>query len=111
MATLPVLTLFFGAWSGLGLICLQAPPERRRLGLLPQAGMLRLLVALAAIAQLLLSLSAAIQHYGIGFGVLLWGSMMSLAGLMLALVLPYAPRTVLRSAIAIAAIMLTLVVF
>lgn len=111
MTTIPLLTLFFGAWSGLGLICLQSPSERRRLGLLPQTGMLRLLVVLTAIAQLILSLSAAIQHHGIGFGVLLWGSIMGLVGLMLALVLPYAPRTVMHSAIAIAAIMLTRVVF
>jgi FtsH-binding integral membrane protein len=111
MAIAPLLTLFFGAWSGLGLICLQSPTERRRLGLLPQALMPRLLVMLVANAQLMFSLAAAIQQYGIGFGLILWVSMVGLFGLMLALILPYVAHVVIHSAIIIAAIMLTLAVF
>jgi FtsH-binding integral membrane protein len=105
------LSLLLGAWSGLGLICLQSPLERRRFGFPPQQLAPRVITLLAACAQLTLSLSAAVQHHGIGFGMILWVSLVGLLGLMLALMLPYAAHGVINSAIAIAAIMLTLAVF
>jgi FtsH-binding integral membrane protein len=90
---------------------LQSPLERRRLGFPPQQQAPRVITILAAYAQLSLSLSAAIQHHGMGFGVILWISLVGLLGLVLALVLPYAGHRVIHSAIIIAAVMLTVAVF
>lgn len=111
MATAPLLHLLLGVWSGLGLLCLQSPTERRRLGFPPQQLTPRVITILAAYAQLTLSLSTAVQHHGIGFGVILWISLVGLLGLVLALMLPYVAHGVMNSAIAIAAVMLILAVF
>lgn len=111
MAPGPSLSLLLGAWSGLGLICLQSSKERHRLGFPPQQRVPRVITILAAYAQLTLSLRAAIQHQGMGFGIVIWIGLVGLLGLVLALLLPYVGRKVIHSAIIMAAIMLTLAVF
>ena len=86
------------AYSGLVLLCLAMSKHQRQLIGREIAGLRRIGIRAAGVVLLLVSFASAVAAYGWQAGPVTWFGLLAVGGLLLAMLLPHAPRAGLKLA-------------